>query len=278
MVCSCTIKAALIVGAVGFFIYRKMFKKPSIKPKPEAYKKDYKKDTVYLYQFKRTRKCPNLSPFCIKVEILCRAYNIPYEICDDKLRWSRNGSIPFIELNGEHIADTDLIEMRLRRHFNIPSLPAAQEAHSVALTRLADNHLFNLLIRYKIIGDEFFHILVRSIGIPKFLQPLLFPLIRASFGKKVYQRSTGSIGDFELKEMDDILHRDFQTIQDYLGDQKFLFGDKVTAADAAVFGQIASVIYPFRCSINDALENDFPKILEYCERVRQEIYPNDFTI
>lgn len=80
MVCSCTIKAALIVGAVGFFIYRKMFKKPSIKPKPEAYKKDYKKDTVYLYQFKRTRKCPNLSPFCIKVEILCRAYNIPYEV------------------------------------------------------------------------------------------------------------------------------------------------------------------------------------------------------
>lgn len=100
---------------------------------------------------------------------------------------------------------------------------------SYSNTLIFNGFCYSLLIRYKIIGDEFFHILVRSIGIPKFLQPLLFPLIRASFGKKVYQRSTGSIGDFELKEMDDILHRDFQTIQDYLGDQKFLFGDKVTA-------------------------------------------------
>ncbi|CAP33967.1 Protein CBG15877 [Caenorhabditis briggsae] len=49
-------------------------------------------------------------------------------------------------------------------------------------------------------------------------------------------------------------------------------------ADATVFGQIASVIYPFRCCINDVLEKDFPSVLEYCERIRAEIYPNDFTI
>ncbi|ULU13886.1 hypothetical protein L3Y34_016412 [Caenorhabditis briggsae] len=52
----------------------------------------------------------------------------------------------------------------------------------------------------------------------------------------------------------------------------------VDKADATVFGQIASVIYPFRCCINDVLEKDFPSVLEYCERIRAEIYPNDFTI
>ncbi|EFP05491.1 hypothetical protein CRE_27412 [Caenorhabditis remanei] len=278
MVCCCPVTTTLVVGVVGYFIYKKIFKVPTIRPKPEAYKKDYKKDVVYLYQFKRTRKCPNLSPFCMKVEVFCRAYKIPYEICDEKRRWSRNGSLPFIELNGEHIADTDLIETRLRKHFNVPSLPALQEAQSVAITRLADNHLFNLLIRYKIQGDEFYMVLVKLIKIPNFLVPVVLPLIRGVFGRKIYKKSTMAIGNFEQEEMDEILHRDLQAIQDYLGDQKFLFGDKVTAADAAVFGQIASVIYPFRCKINNVLEKDFPKVLEYCERIRQEIYPDDFTI
>ncbi|EGT39143.1 hypothetical protein CAEBREN_05934 [Caenorhabditis brenneri] len=278
MVCSCPITTTLIIGVIGYFIYKKVFRVPSIRPKPEPYKKDYKKDVVYLYQFKRTRQCPNLSPFCMKVEVLCRAYKIPYEICDDKRRWSRNGALPFIELNGEHIADSDLIETRLRKHFNIPSLPPQQEAQSVAITRLADNHLFNVLIRYKIRGDEFYMVLIKLIGVPKFLTPIVLPLMRGAFGRKVYKKSKMAIGDFEDHELEDVLHRDLKTIQDYLGDQKFLFGDKVTAADASVFGHIASVIYPFRCQINNILEKDFPKVLEYCERVRKEIYPNDFTI
>ncbi|PIC26237.1 hypothetical protein B9Z55_018868 [Caenorhabditis nigoni] len=278
MSCNCPVTTTLIVGVIGYFIYKKVFKLPTIRPKPEAYKKDYKKDVVYLYQFKRTRKCPNLSPFCMKVEVFCRAYKIPYEICDEKRRWSRNGALPFIELNGEHIADSDLIEMRLRKHFDLPSLSPAQEAQSVAITRLADNHLFNLLIRYKIQGDEFYNVLVRILKLPNFLIPVVMPLIRGVFGRKVYKKSTMAIGNFDPDDMKDVLYRDLQTIQDYVGDQKFLFGDKVTAADAAVFGQIASVIYPFRCCINDVLEKDFPKVLEYCERIRAEIYPNDFTI
>nr|AAU43724.1 cadmium-inducible lysosomal protein CDR-3 [Caenorhabditis elegans] len=277
MISSCAIKVVFILSVIGIIIYKKFFKKPSIRAKPEPYKKDYNRGTVYLYQFKRTKKCPNLSPFCMKVEVLCRAYKVPYEICDEKLIWSRNGTLPFIELNGEHIADTDLIEVRLREHFNISSLPKEKEAQSVAITRLADNHLFSVLLRYKTSDNDFYYTLLGNMGVPKILQPICLPFIKAAFVKKAYERSTRAIGDFEQTDLDDILHRDLQTIQDYLGEQKFLFGDEVKAADAAVFGQLATVIYPFRCKINDILENDFPQLLEYCERVRKEIYPNDFV-
>ncbi|CAP39554.1 Protein CBR-CDR-6.2 [Caenorhabditis briggsae] len=277
MVCCCPVTTALVVGAIAFFLYKKFFTPPTIKPKPAIHKTDYKKDVVYLYQFKRLQNCPNLSPFCMKLEVLCRVNKIQYEIVESSFARSRNGTIPFIELNGEHIADSDLIELRLRQHFKISSLPTDQEAQSVALSRMADNHLFYILIRYKSSVDAFYETIVGLLNLPTVLTALLVPLVRAVFGSKLYARSVGAIGDFEPKELDELLHRDLKVIQDSIKG-KFLFGEKITPADATVFGQLASVYYPFRTHISDVLEKDFPKVLEYCERIRKEVYPNDFTI
>ncbi|EGT49907.1 hypothetical protein CAEBREN_16163 [Caenorhabditis brenneri] len=121
-----SILVAVILGGIIYYL-KDLFTPDKIKEKPEIQKKDYKKDTVYLYQFKRLKNCPNLSPFCMKIEVLCRIWNIPHE------------------------------------------------------------------------------------------------------------------------------------------------------ADATVFSLLATVYYPFRTHITDVLENDFPKLLEYVERVKKEVYPNDFT-
>ncbi|CAA99876.1 CaDmium Responsive [Caenorhabditis elegans] len=277
MVCCCPVTTTLVVGAIAYFIYKKFFTPPTIKPKPAIHKTDYKKDTVYLYQFKRIKSCPNLSPFCMKLEILCRAYNIPYEVVETSMSRSRNGTLPFIELNGEHIADSDLIEIRLRQHFKIPSLPDEQEAQSVALSRMADNHLFYILIRYKSASDSLYNIFGDLFNLPSFLVPVVIPVVRAFFKRKIYYRCVGAIGDFEPQELDELLHRDLKVIQDSIKGN-FLFGDKITPADATVFGQLATVYYPIRSHLTDVLDKDFPKVLEYLERVRKEIYPNDFTI
>ncbi|EFO95246.1 hypothetical protein GCK72_019907 [Caenorhabditis remanei] len=276
MVDLCPITAAIIVGAIALYL-KNFFSAPSIKPKPAIQKKDFKKDRVYLYQFKRLKNCPNLSPFCMKIEILCRMYKIPYEIVECTSLRSRNGLLPFIELNGEHIADSSLIEMRLKSHFNIPSLPADLEAQSVALSKMADHHLFFLLIRFKTAVNAFYETLIGGIGLPSFLTPVFVPILKAIFGKKVYARCAGAIGEFEWSELDELLHKDLEVVQNSIKG-KFIFGDKMTPVDATVFSQLATVYYPFRTHISDVLEKDFPKVLEYCERARKEVYPDDFTV
>ncbi|CAB04302.1 CaDmium Responsive [Caenorhabditis elegans] len=277
MLDSCLIITAALFGAAVIYL-KNFFTVPSIKPKPDIHKKDYKKDVVYLYQMKRLKNCPNLSPFCMKIEILCRIFKIPYEIITCTSERSRNGLVPFVELNGEHIADSDLIEMRLRSHFKIPSLPTELETQSVALSKFADHHLFFVLIRFKIAVDEFYKTIIEIIGLPTFLNFLLMPLLKAIIGKNVYNKCQGAIGDFELSELDEILHRDLRIVENTLAKKKFLFGEEITAADATVFSQLATVYYPFRNHISDVLEKDFPKLLEYCERVRHEVYPKDFTM
>lgn len=137
--------------------------------------------------------------------------------------------------------------------------------------------IFSILLRYKSASDAFYQTIIGLFGLPNALSTILIPLVRAVFGSKLYSRAVSAIGDFEPKELDELLHRDLQVVQDSIKG-KFLFGDKVTPVDATVFGQLASVYYPFHNHITDVVDKDFPKILEYMERVRKEVYPNDFTI
>lgn len=260
------------------FKVKKFFTPPSLKPKPKIHKTDYKKDTVYLYQFRRLKNCPNMSPFCMKIEIICRVYGIDYEVIENPNLRSRNGTLPFIELNGEHISDSDLIEIRLRQHFNIPSLPADQEAHATALTRMADNHLFHILMRYHCADNIFYKTFLELLDMNSYIIPIAIPFMKMIIGGKIYQNSTSAIGDFEPEELDELLHRDLKVVETILGDKKYLFGDEITPVDATVFSQLAAVYYPFHTHITDVLEKDFPKIIEFCERIRKEVYPNDFTI
>ncbi len=44
------------------------------------YKVDWKKGTVYLYQFPRSPCIPSISPFCLKLETWLRMADVNYEV------------------------------------------------------------------------------------------------------------------------------------------------------------------------------------------------------
>jgi len=93
--------------------------KSSQPKKPTVHFPDYKKDVVYVYQFNRCPTLPSLSPFCLKVETFLRMSEITYENVDHKMKYkSKKNQLPFVELNGVEIADSEIILSELSKYFN----------------------------------------------------------------------------------------------------------------------------------------------------------------
>ena len=59
------------------------------------------------------------------------------------MKRSKYGLVPFIELNGQEIADSQIIQERLKEHFKIPNLPDPKdEAIARFVERMMDQHTF----------------------------------------------------------------------------------------------------------------------------------------
>merc|ERR1711928_6148 len=71
-------------------------------------KPNYKENVVYLVQFPCSPVIRTISPFALKLETYLRLRNVPYEPVYS-LKFSRKGQIPYIELNGEQIPDSNVI-------------------------------------------------------------------------------------------------------------------------------------------------------------------------
>lgn len=94
-------------------------------------KRDWEKDHVYLVQFPRAGCIPSPSPFALKVETWLRVADVPYTVSDllkkcyrldpsvvhanfqnisnEFSKMSNKGQIPFVEVNGRQVADSNFI-------------------------------------------------------------------------------------------------------------------------------------------------------------------------
>lgn len=101
------------------------------------------KNVVRLYQFTACRPMPSCSPFVMKLETYLRMANIKY--CNDfsMTFGKRKAKIPWIELNGEAIEDSNFIIDHLSQVFDIDldkNLSDIDKANAHALKRMIEEN------------------------------------------------------------------------------------------------------------------------------------------
>merc|ERR1711942_227140 len=125
-----------------------------VKPKkPTTHQKEFEEDMVYLFQFQRSPQIPSISPFCLKLESWLKLHGIKYQNVDHKCKFrSRKGMLPFIEINGDEVADSNMIIETLAKKFD-KEMPAqlSQDQKNVqhAMIAMVENHLHWTIVHWR---------------------------------------------------------------------------------------------------------------------------------
>jgi len=262
-------------------------KKAKEEPKPKkpvSHVKDFEEDMVYLFQFTRSPQIPSISPFCLKLESWLKLHGIKYQNVDHKCKHrSKKGMLPFIELNGEEIADSNMIIETLSKKFE-KEMPAelSQDQKNVqhAMVAMVENHLHWTIVYWK--SKDVDNILKgyklniqTAIG-SKAPASLLNFYFKYTFCRKGLKRvRSNGMGVHTAEEIENFGKKDLQTLSEMLGDKEFFFGSEPAMLDLVVFSQVGQLVMvdtEHACPLRDYLEADCKNLVGLVNRMKDRCW------
>ncbi|VDD85260.1 unnamed protein product [Enterobius vermicularis] len=212
-----------------FFHYPTVFRK--------LHDENWEQDVVYLHQFHKSPVAPNLSPFCLKVESWLRANKLRYkaivnlfyfQVCSTWLARSREGLLPFIEINGKQLADSQLIISHLQDHFKLhDDLTTKDRGIARAVDRMIEGSTFYSLLYSK--AYENTHNLtdkkVSGVRLPSFILRIFAFLARIKIHGRLIENG---VARHSRDDVIAILKKDLEAVNNLLEDKTYMFGEKMT--------------------------------------------------
>lgn len=195
-----------------------------------------------------TRRTPDgfysFSPFCAKLEAwLCLA-GVPYERRGANPRKSPTGKIPYVDLDGEIIADSQRVIDRLTAAHGDPldgALDPAQRATARAVQRMLEEATYFAMVRARWLtptGFAFVREHILDPVVPRLIRPLLYPKILRDLRRTMQGQG---IGRYPLDEVHRMAITDFDALAAYVTDRPFVLGETPTSIDATAYAWVGCV-------------------------------------
>merc|ERR1711874_59581 len=252
--------------------------------KPTSHVKEWEEDMVYLFQFTRSPQIPSISPFCLKLESWLKLHGIKYQNIDHKCKFrSRKGMLPFIELNGDEVADSNMIIETLAKKFD-KEMPAqlSQDQKNVqhAMIAMVENHLHWTIVhwRSKDVDNTLkgYQLNLQTAIGSKAPASLLNFYFKYTFCRKGLKKvKAHGLGVHTPEEIEQFGKKDLQALSEMLGDKEFFFGDEPAMLDLVVYSHVAQLVmiekdYP--CSLRDYLEADCKNLVGLVNRMKDRCW------
>ena len=230
---------------------------------------------ITLMTFPAMGEAFSLSPFCAKAALMLDYAGVEWRREDlNDPRQMPHRKLPAIRTSeGTVVADTDAIRLYLESlgiDFQ-PGLSDAQKAHSRALIRMAEEHLYFLLVLdrwgrddvWPVIRDMYFH------EIPNLLRKPISNRLRRNLLRGL---DAQGLARFSEEERVDRVEQDLKAISDLLWTGPYLMGDRVTLCDLSVAPILNAMrVTPVETDLVRRVAQD-PILTEYIDRVHASVH------
>lgn len=219
---------------------------------------------------------PSASPFCVKAMCLMEMSNLKWEA-----KYISNPSkapkqkLPVMHDGSTTIADSEFIRIHLEEKYKIDfdsHLSSEQKAISRMIIRALDEHFYFLVVSARWTNEESWLNLKQI-----FFGQLPFPV--KLFVPKIVRKgvikmlNAQGVGRHNFAEQLTKAKQDVDAIAQLLGDSKFLFGDKPSAADASAIPMLRAALYLKPSQEISAYIEKNKKLFAYLERGKKHLYP-----
>ena len=219
---------------------------------------------------------PETSPYVTKTEVQLQMAGLAYVKRRSAPADSPKGQLPYIEDEGEWIADSTFIRAYLERKYGLDlddGLDARQRAEAWAVERMVENHFAWTAGYARFFIPENFdkgpaHFFDQA---PADQRPRMIEDFKGRVAEAF--RAVG-ITRHAPEEIEWLGERSLTALAEILGDKAYLMGSRPCGADAVTFAALAAVLTPFFDSPLRRRAEGFANLVAYVERMMAQFYPD----
>jgi glutathione S-transferase len=230
---------------------------------------------ITLYGIGANFGLPEASPYVTKTEVHLRMAGLAYAKQAAAPQMSPKGQLPWMDDDGELIADSHFIRLHLERKYGVDfdeGLGAAERAQAWAIERMVENHLGWTLVNARWLIPENY-----AKGPAQFFQampPAMQEDMRRDAQGRIGETLRGiGIGRHSEDEVLGLGVRSLAALSALLGDKPFLMGARPTGVDAVAFGVLAGLMTPFFDAPIRERAVSFSNLARYVDRMMAGVYP-----
>jgi len=216
----------------------------------------------------------NVSPFCLKAEMLLTDLELDFTLREEPdPRKAPKGKLPFLIDDGQIVADSELITEHLNGLTQgrvYAGLSATDKSRGVALTRLAEDHLYWIMVASRWLDEKWFPNVVSGFfGIaPAPLRPLVAGMARRQVRQTYHLHG---LGRHTPEEQRGFAQRDLQALQDAAPADGFLFAAVPSVYDFCVAGMMAGIFDNQPATWLTHLAVPYTRLRDYTDRVQAHV-------
>jgi glutathione S-transferase len=230
---------------------------------------------ITLYTFGPAFGLPDPSPFVLKAEILLKMAGLPYHAATGGFGKAPKGKLPYIEDDGERIADSTFIRWHLEKKYAFDfdrGLGPDERAVAWAFEKMAEDNLYWVMVDARWTEDANFRKGPVSFfsKVPALLRPVVIAMVRRQLRKTLRAQGTGRHSNAEIVALGT---HSIDAIAAYLGSKPFFMGAEPTGVDATMFAFVAGALCPvFDGALRTAAERH-DNLKRYVGRMTARFYP-----